>query len=178
MQVVTRAWSAMSTFIGVGRFQTAYSLYFLFKRRMATLQLLKSRKDGFLFLPQREPSGGVDGAVDTEEEVDKAVWERSGAVNQAMRLLTVEFFKSLHGLLGNNALYALDDERLFECTTMQQFCFTASALSLGLAGLGDEIANPLRVELPAGSCAKVVELDDDGNVKGAEASSGVGLCLE
>lgn len=56
---------------------------------------------------------------------------------------------------------------------MLQFCFTASALSLVFATLGYLTAHPLQTACPDRSRAKIVELDDRGNVVRADASSEV-----
>lgn len=57
---------------------------------------------------------GVQGAVNGKENADKAAWKRSRSGNNAMRLLTLDFFKHLHGFLRNSTLYAREDGRLFE----------------------------------------------------------------
>lgn len=61
---------------------------------------------------------------------------------------------------------------------MQQFSFTAPALSIVFATLENEIAHPVHIERPARSRAKVVELDDEENFVRAEAICGVKRCLE
>lgn len=48
------------------------------------------------------------------KKVDSAAWEGPRLANHAMRLLTLRLFKHLHGLSENSALYALEDDKLFE----------------------------------------------------------------
>lgn len=95
-----------------------------------------------------------------------------------MRLLTLESFRHLHGLLVNNTLYGLKYDRLFRWSAVQQFCFMAPALSLVFGTLGDEIAYPLQIEGPAMSREKVVKLDDERNVVREKISSEVELHLK
>lgn len=45
VQIMTRAWIALSKSIGLGSFQTGYAPYSLYERRTAALQVLKSRKN-------------------------------------------------------------------------------------------------------------------------------------
>lgn len=71
-------------------------------------------------------------------KVDKSAWERSEAADQAMRLLTLEFFNHLHGLVGNNTLYTLQNDEVYEWNRVKQFCFKKPALPLVFAGLADK----------------------------------------
>lgn len=64
------------------------------------LQVLKSWEDWFSPLSQRESFDGMEGPVSGEEEVEKTAWKRSETTGHAMHLLTMEFFKHPHGLLG------------------------------------------------------------------------------
>lgn len=82
-QAVTRVWSTSSKFTGLGIFQTAYSPYSMYERRVAMLQVLKTREDGFLPPSQRESFDGVGGAVSSEAKVDKAACERFGPGDHA-----------------------------------------------------------------------------------------------
>lgn len=75
-------------------------------------------------------------------------------------------------------MHALEDDRLFDWSVVQQFCSTASALPPGSATLGNELAHPMQTERPAGSGSEVVELYDEVNVVSADAPSGVGLSPE
>lgn len=61
---------------------------------------------------------------------------------------------------------------------MQRFIFTAPALPLRVATLGDEKPQPLQIDQPASSRTEVLKLSDEGNVMVVEAPSGVQLCLE
>lgn len=82
----------------------------------------------------------MEGPVNDEEEVDKAAWKRSETVDHAMGLLTLHFFNHLHVLLENSMLYAVKHDSLAECSAVQQFCFTAPALTLSFATSGSDIA--------------------------------------
>lgn len=62
-----------------------------------------------------------------------------------MRLLTLEFCKHLHGFLGNSTLDAVEDEKIFEWSAVQQLCFSAPALALVFATFGDETVLSLQV---------------------------------
>lgn len=74
------------------------------------LYILTSRSDGFSPRFQREFLDGVERAVRTEKVADKATWERAGAVDHVMRLLTLYFFSQLQALLTSNSLCTLHDE--------------------------------------------------------------------
>lgn len=74
-QVVTRMWSALSKFIRLSSFQNAYLPYFLCKRRMAMLQVLKSREDDFFNSFTAGVTGGLKGLENGEEEVKKGCVE-------------------------------------------------------------------------------------------------------
>lgn len=73
--------------------------------------------------------------------------------------------------------YALENEKLFKWSAVQQFYFTASALPLVSATLGIEGARSLHIKRPATSGTEVKELDDQGNGVRGKASSEVELCL-
>lgn len=75
-------------------------------------------------------------------------------------------------------LFSLKVDKLLEWSTVEQFCFTAPALALVVANLGDETDRSLPVELAARSPADVVGLDGEGNVVRGEVSSEVELCVE
>lgn len=53
---------------------------------------------------QREIPGEKENANAAEEGVYKTAWERSVAVDYAMRLLTWQVFSHLHVFLGNKSL--------------------------------------------------------------------------
>lgn len=77
------------------------------------MQLLKSRKNAFLPLPQRESFDCMEGPVSDEEQVQNAAWNRPETVSSAMSLLTSELVKHLRGLPGNSTLFALKSDKLF-----------------------------------------------------------------
>lgn len=120
VQVVTRARSDLSKSIELGSFQAANSSCFLYKRKMAMLQLLKAYGNGFSPLSQRKSFVAVEDSVSSEGEAYKAGWDHSGTADHAIRRLTLELSKSLHDLLENIMLYALENNKLFEWSTMQQ----------------------------------------------------------
>lgn len=95
---------------------------------MGILQVLKSREDGFPHLSQRESLDGVEGSLIGEEKVDKAGRERSKTADLRCVCRRSSFFEHLHGHLGNNMFYALEDEKLFEWSAEKQFFFKATAL--------------------------------------------------
>lgn len=68
--------------------------------------------------------------------------------------------------------------KMIEWSAAQQFCVTASALSLVPALLGDETDHPLQVKRPAMSSTEVVKLDVGGSFVRGEASPKVEFCLE
>lgn len=53
------------------------------------------------------------------------------------RLLTLEFFRNLHGLLENNMLHVPEDDKLSGWITVEHFCVTDLALPLVFATIGD-----------------------------------------
>lgn len=110
---------------------------------METLQVLKSRDDVFSRLLERESFDGMRGLVNSKEETDKTSWERSETADHSMRLLTLGFLKHLHGLLGKNTLYALENGKLFEWSAAQELCFSAQRLPRMLATFGVISAHPL-----------------------------------
>lgn len=77
-------------------------------------QVLKSRKDGFSSLIQQESLDGLEGTVSSEEKVDKAGRKHLRTAANAKPVLTLKFFKHLHGLLENYTLYTLEHDNLFE----------------------------------------------------------------
>lgn len=74
------------------------------------LQVLKLGVEDFSPLSQQESVDDVGSPVSREQKIDKAAWERSENADHAMRQLTLEFFKDLHDLLGNNTFYALEND--------------------------------------------------------------------
>lgn len=87
----------------------------------------------------------------------------------------VEVSEHLHGLLGNNTLYDMENDKLFERGPVQHVCFTPSALPLVLATFVHEISHPLQFERPATSLAELSKLYDIGSFVHGEPSSGVEL---
>lgn len=81
----------------------------------------------------------------TENEMDRAAWERFGAVDYAMLLFTLRFLSHLHALLGTNSLYTLDGDKLLEWDAIEQLRLTTPALSLLFASLLYEFVQPLRI---------------------------------
>lgn len=61
-------------------------------------------------------------------------------------------------LIGSRTLGTLKNNKRFEGSTEQEFCFRAPALSLVLATLGEESAPYLQMERPAMSREDVVGL--------------------
>lgn len=71
------------------------------------LHLTLLRSNGFSPVLRPAALHGVPRLLKTKEEVKKAAWKHFVAVNDAIRLLTLQFFCQLHALLGKNSLYAL-----------------------------------------------------------------------
>lgn len=144
---------------------------------MAMLLVLKSREDGSSLLSWGRWLDGVDGPKSSEAEDENAAWERSGPADHAMCLLKTEFFNSLHGLLGNDTVCFLKDDKSFEQSAVQRFWSTAPALPLVFAAFAIETAYSLGVELLPSSPAKIVELDYEGNFVRGEVTSVAEFCL-
>lgn len=66
---------------------------------MGVLEASKSPENISAPLSRRESFESVEGPVSGEYVADRAAWKRSETADHAMRLLTLEFFKHLHGLL-------------------------------------------------------------------------------
>lgn len=60
----------------------------------------------------------------TETKIDKAAWERCGAVDRVISVLKLQFSSHLHSLYGSNSLYALDDEKLLEWNEVRHLQFS------------------------------------------------------
>lgn len=75
---------------------------------------LKSVEKGFSPLSQRESFDLVEGPVNSEEKIDKAVWECFEFVDLALHLVISEIFKHSRRLLGQIPKYALEDDKLFD----------------------------------------------------------------
>lgn len=84
----------------------------------------------------------------------------------------------MHHLVGSIKLYAVDEEELFEWSTVQQSPFTAPTLPLVFATLGDEVYHPLQTKQPTEATTEVPELDADGNVVRAGTPFVVERCPE
>lgn len=93
-----------------------------------------------------------------------------------MRLFTLEVVKHLHDLLRNGVFYALESEKLFEWSGVQQFRFLSLGLPRVFATYGVEADHPLQTERPAMSRAEVVDLNIEKIILRVETSSGVELC--
>lgn len=72
----------------------------------------------------------MKGPANDETEADKAAWEGPETADHAKRLLNLEFFEYLSGLLENNTLYALKENKLFEWRAEQQLGFMLEYYSL------------------------------------------------
>lgn len=89
------------------------------QKKDGSAQGFRPREKDMLPLSQRPSFNGVENAVNGEDRVDKAAWKRSETAHHAMRLLKLDFFKHLHGFLEKNILYVREDDKLFECSTVQ-----------------------------------------------------------
>lgn len=105
----------------------------------------------------------VEVSVNGEEKIEKKALERSEAAAYAMRLLTLELSKQMHCLLGNSVFHSAKNDEPFERRAVQKFSFKPLALPLVFAAFGDRTARPSQLERPAGSPAKVEEVDDERN---------------
>lgn len=65
----------------------------------------------------------------TDEKVNRTARERSGAVDHAKGLVTLQFFSPLHALLRNDCLYTLGRDKLLERKAVKRLQVTAPALS-------------------------------------------------
>lgn len=65
-----------------------------------------------------------------EEEVDKAAWEGSRAVDHALHLLTLWFNCQMHAFYAKHSLYTLDGGKLLEWSAAKHLKITAPALPL------------------------------------------------
>lgn len=115
--------------------------------------------------------------MDGRRKIDGAEWERLEPADYAMRLLTMAFSRTLNGLLRSNTLYAMNGDKLFECSAAQQFRFTAPAVPFLFATLGAEISHLVQTERTAIYCAAVVEIDSEVSAAHSETSSAVQICL-
>lgn len=75
-------------------------------------------------------------------------------------------------------LYAPEDVKLVEWSAVEQHCLTAPALPLMLSVFENGVAGTVEIERPAGSPAKMVELDDEGRAERVETFSRVELYPE
>lgn len=99
----------------------------------------------------------------TEENVGKAAWVRSGAVDPGMRLLTSQLFDHLHALLDNNSFYTFEDDKLLERIAVEPLQFTDSAFRLVFSLLSHAAVEPLSADRSAVEHPMVIELDDKVN---------------
>lgn len=67
------------------------------------------------------------------EKVGKGSWERSGAVNHVIRLLTSQFPSQPPALPGGSSMYTLGNEKLLESISVEQLQLTGPASTLELA---------------------------------------------
>lgn len=132
----------------------------------------------FFILAKQEFFGIAEGIVGSDDKVDMAVRKPSKFASHSMRLTTLEFFKRLHGLFWKNVLYALENGKPSERSASKHFRFTAPVLPPVLAAFEDQSSHFLQIKRPTWSRAMVVELNDEKDDVGGEASSGVRLCLE
>lgn len=99
----------------------------------------------------------------TEKKADEAAWERSDAVDHALRLLTLQFLSFLHALLAGTSLYALDDDRLSESNAVKELQFNALAFPFLFASLLDNVLQPVHIERIAMKRSKMIKLNGEPN---------------
>lgn len=78
----------------------------------------------------------------TEEVVDNGGWKRSGAVDYAMRLLTLQIFSHLQALLGSSGFYTVDDARILdwnEVKWLQSYRFDSSSRACFILAQGRSV---------------------------------------
>lgn len=105
----------------------------------------------------------MERSVRTEKEVKKAARERSGAVEDAMRLLASQFFSRPHALLCTNSRFMANDDKVLETNTIKQLQFTAPALPFVFALLLQGVSEPRHMQQPAVKRPQVMEPDDKEN---------------
>lgn len=72
MQKLIRAWSALSSSTGLCSSKTAHWPHSLQGKRVAMLQVLKSREDGFSSLSQGDSFNDVEDPMNGKEDVHEA----------------------------------------------------------------------------------------------------------
>lgn len=107
LKLATRAWSSLSNSNGLGKFQTAYWYHLIYVSGMALLNALTSSGDSFSQRIQRDSPDGVDRTVTAKGDVGATAWELSGAMDNARRLFTSQFFSYLHVFFANNSFCTL-----------------------------------------------------------------------
>lgn len=115
----------------------------------------------FALCSERKSLGVVKLPVRTEKNMDKAAWERFGAVDYGMGLLTSPFFSHLHDLFDSDSLYSPDDNKFQKRSAVKQLQITAGAFCFGFILLLHEVFQALHVEQPARERLNEIELDGE-----------------
>lgn len=92
-----------------------------------------SHRNGFLLGSQRGSLHEVESSVTTKEKMEKAAWERSGAVDYAMFVLNLHLLSPLHASLRKRSLRVLDFDKLVKRNGDKQLQTTATARPLMFA---------------------------------------------
>lgn len=107
----------------------------------------------------------------TDQEVGKAAYKRSGAVDHAMRLLTMQFFSHIHTLLGKHSLYTFDDYKHLKRNAVKQVKVVAPGILLYFALIFREEVELLHIEQSAEERPNFIELHYKGTSVRSSAAS-------
>lgn len=139
--------------------------------------LLHSRVATIFDLVPARAVRGKERPVNTKKKDRKTLWERIGAADHAIRLLSLRFFSLLHALRAKSRQQTLGDVKLLRSKQVRQLQLIVRAALFALVLLSYGCVQPLHFELLVAECLKAIELDDGRDVvRRPDTVAEIGLC--
>lgn len=86
--------------------------------------------------------------METEEKMSESERDRSGATNDAVYLLNLQFFSPPHALVDSGSLYTLDEDNGLQWAAVEESQLAAPALPGVFVCPYHESAQPTHIEKP------------------------------
>lgn len=163
VQKIKKVWNALAHGAGVRLFSKMVALYPCLPIALGTvLRSRQIKEDGFAANVHTNPLGEASGPVREKEETEDKVWERSAAVEEALRFVTYLYLEEANGALKNNALHTERKNRkkwvMYEYQSSKPPRVFESPPNSILAALGIMNPEPLtRAVVKLGKKGKVIE---------------------
>lgn len=175
VQLVMNACRACTRGAGLGSIQIALQPYRFYNICTMMFEVIGSREEGYAPKVHQTCYAGSNRVVMSGEAEDGALvqeaFERSDAVDEAMRYIAPAIFSKLRTLVENSLEYILKDKDLSDCPEVKQCQLETGSLPLAFLERSSRLIALLYVARPQALITQLVVFDKNGNVVTREAES-------